>query len=141
MAVDFEVIKTPTGALKLCELVLTILILSIGQGAVGNYGSQGRNFFIGGVVVLSIVATPLILLTYLMGNNQIQKTAFEFLLNTIVAIMMLTAGSLIINTYTAWDFFKFLGARDAALTAGSFGIINSVIYGLDAFFAYQNYTS
>ncbi|XP_068219700.1 uncharacterized protein [Palaemon carinicauda] len=141
MPINFDIIKTPTGFLKACEIAITIIILSVGQGVVGGlYGSPERIFFIGGACVLSIVTSTLFLISYIIGDIQIQKTRFETMMNVCLAVMMITAGSLVINTYTADDFYKILTIRDAALSAGSFGIINSIFYAVDAYFAYQNYS-
>ncbi|XP_066980503.1 uncharacterized protein [Macrobrachium rosenbergii] len=141
MAVNFDIIKTPSGFLKMCEIVITVIILSVGQGVVGSqYGTAERIFVVGGACVLSIVTSPLLLISYIIGDTQIQKTRFEFMVNIVLALLMITAGSLIINTNTAYDLYKLLNVTDAALAAGSFGIINSIFYALDAYFAYQNYS-
>ncbi|XP_064095048.1 uncharacterized protein LOC135207303 [Macrobrachium nipponense] len=140
MAINFDIIKTPTGFLKTCEIVITIIILSVGQGVVKSiYGSAERIFVVGGACVLSIVTSTLLLISYIIGDTQIQKTRFEFLVNVCLALLMITAGSLIINSYTVYDVY-ISDVTDAALAVGSFGIINSIFYALDAYFAYQNFS-
>ncbi|XP_071513445.1 uncharacterized protein [Panulirus ornatus] len=139
MQFTIDVLKTPSGFLKICEVVLTIVALSICQGIKNfSFGNESRNFFCGGVLMLSIVVTPLIFYVYMVGGaKDIQKTQFEMLLNFILAVLMIAAGSVIINTYST-NPLNSTSFADAGKTAGSFCIINGVFYGIDVYFAYQN---
>ncbi|KAG7170019.1 uncharacterized protein LOC121864946 [Homarus americanus] len=141
MPIELEaaVVKTPSGFLKICEMALTIIALSVSQGTENfSFGDESRTFFCGGVLLLSIVVTPLLFYTYIRGSaKDIQKTPFELQVNLTQAILMIAAGSVVINTYCTSP-GQNLTFADSGKTAGSLCIINGVIYGADTFFAYQN---
>ncbi|XP_045603556.1 uncharacterized protein [Procambarus clarkii] len=134
-----DIIRTPSGFLKIFETALTIVAISVSEGTSDfSFGNDDRTFFCGGVLVLSVVVTPLLFLTYLKGAaKEIQRTPFEVLVNLVQGAFMLSAGSVIINT-SCTHLKDVPWAADAGKTAGSFCIINSLLYFLDTFFAFQN---
>nr|XP_053627945.1 protein snakeskin-like [Cherax quadricarinatus] len=120
---------------------LTIVALSICEGTSNfSYGNKRRTVFCGGVLILSMVVTPLLLLTYIKGTaKEIQKTPFEILVNFIQGVFMVAAGSIIINTYCTYP-NQYSSFADSGKTAGSFCIINAALYLADTFFAYKNFS-
>lgn len=136
---DTQVLLTPSGFLKVCETAMTILALSISQGIPGlGFGSESLDFFGGGTLVLSLVVSPLLLLTLLSGGQQIQKALFEMEVNFILAILMVVLGGLTIHTFSVQP-GRSSPVADSGKAVGSMCLVNSVFYGLDTFFAYQNY--
>lgn len=136
---DTQVLLTPSGFLKVCETAMTILALSISQGIPGlGFGSESLDFFGGGTLVLSLVVSPLLLLTLLLGGQQIQKALFETEVNFILAILMVVLGGLTIHTFSVQP-GRSSPVADSGKAVGSMCLVNSVFYGLDTFFAYQNY--
>ncbi|XP_069998244.1 protein snakeskin [Penaeus vannamei] len=136
---DTQVLLTPSGFLKVCETAMTILALSISQGIPGlGFGSESLDFFGGGTLVLSLVVSPLLLLTLLLGGQQIQKALFEMEVNFILAILMVVLGGLTIHTFSVQP-GRSSPVADSGKAVGSMCLVNSVFYGLDTFFAYQNY--
>ncbi|XP_069186897.1 uncharacterized protein [Procambarus clarkii] len=73
-----DIIRTPSGFLKIFETALTIVAISVSEGTSDfSFGNDDRTFFCGGVLVLSVVVTPLLFLTYLKGAaKEIQRTPF-----------------------------------------------------------------
>ena len=53
---------------------------------------------------------------------------------------MISAGSVIIDSYSGVNSKFFKTQKACALAAGSMCIINGLIYAVDTFFAYQNYS-
>ncbi|XP_063613874.1 uncharacterized protein LOC134787102 isoform X2 [Penaeus indicus] len=118
---------------------MTILALSISQGIPGlGFGSESLDFFGGGTLVLSLVVSSLLLATLLLGGQQIQKVLFETKVNFILAALMVVLGGLTIHTYSVQP-GRSSPVADSGKAVGSMCLINSLFYGLDTFFAYQNY--
>ncbi|KAG0719293.1 hypothetical protein GWK47_007315 [Chionoecetes opilio] len=140
MQLDGDVLKTPSAILKLLEIGLTIIIISVSQGVelfIFGKDFPSTTFFCGGVLVTGAVVSCLLLATYLTGSaREIQKTPFEVMVNAVLAVLMVSAGT--VTIYNAFKYALSSEAADAAKTAGTFAIINSVFYGLDTYFASQN---
>ncbi|XP_047485612.1 uncharacterized protein LOC125036802 [Penaeus chinensis] len=136
---DTQVLLTPSGFLKVCETGMTTLALSISQGIPGlGFGSESLDFFGGGTLVLSLVVSPLLLMTLLLGGQQMQKVLFETKVNFILATLMVVLGGLTIHTYSVQP-GRSSPVADSGKAVGSMCLINSLFYSLDTFFAYQNY--
>ncbi|KAG0719292.1 hypothetical protein GWK47_007312 [Chionoecetes opilio] len=138
---QLAVLKTPSAILKMLEIGLTIIIISVSQGVnFFSFGSGPRTFFCGGVLVLALVVSCLLLATYLMGSaKDLQKTPFELMMNAVLAVLMMSAGAVTINTGIEFQHAPFKNnPADAINAAGSLAIINSVFYGIDTYFAKLN---
>ncbi|XP_050739372.1 uncharacterized protein LOC127009894 isoform X1 [Eriocheir sinensis] len=145
---QLDILKTPSGFLKLLEIAFTIIIISVIGGVKDFtfiYVGEQRAIFYGGVMVMAMVVTPLLLVTYLLGHaTEMHKMPFEMLFNAVLAVFMVSAGVVITDTSFKLnerdqdiDMSVFSKAADAGKTAGSFAVINGVIYGLDTFVAKQ----
>ncbi|XP_037793518.1 uncharacterized protein LOC119588987 [Penaeus monodon] len=138
-SLDTQVLLTPSGFLKLCETAMTILALSISQGIPGlGFGSESLDFFGGGTLIASLVVSLLLLATLLLGGQQMQKVLFETKVNFTLAALMVVLGGITIHTYSVQP-GRSSPVADSGKAVGSMCLINSVFYGLDTFFAYQNY--
>nr|XP_027222188.1 uncharacterized protein LOC113814332 [Penaeus vannamei] len=138
---DTQVLLTPSGFLKVCETAMTILALSISQGIPGlGFGSESLDFFGGGTLVLSLVVSPLLLLTLSLGAQHYRRRSLghETEVNFILAILMVVLGGLTIHTFSVQP-GRSSPVADSGKAVGSMCLVNSVFYGLDTFFAYQNY--
>ncbi|XP_042875416.1 uncharacterized protein LOC122255443 isoform X2 [Penaeus japonicus] len=134
-----QVLLTPSGFLKVCETAMTILALSISLGVSGlGFTGDSLNFFCGGTLVASLVVSPLLLTTLLFDSQLTQKMLFEIKVNFTLASLMVVLGGLIIHNYSVQP-GRSSPAADAGKAVGSMCLINSLFYGLDTFFAYQNY--
>ncbi|XP_042875415.1 uncharacterized protein LOC122255443 isoform X1 [Penaeus japonicus] len=118
---------------------MTILALSISLGVSGlGFTGDSLNFFCGGTLVASLVVSPLLLTTLLFDSQLTQKMLFEIKVNFTLASLMVVLGGLIIHNYSVQP-GRSSPAADAGKAVGSMCLINSLFYGLDTFFAYQNY--
>ncbi|XP_076054327.1 uncharacterized protein LOC143033013 [Oratosquilla oratoria] len=132
-----DVLSTPTGILKLVELVLVVIAIGVLQAIPVHLGGPedvATPFFCAGVLILGLYVSTLLFVCYLFGYTQIKDTIFEMFFNASMSILILCAGSLIIN--------KSIGqtgdCKSAGNTAGSFCILACPVYAVDAYFAYRN---
>ncbi|XP_050739374.1 uncharacterized protein LOC127009894 isoform X3 [Eriocheir sinensis] len=146
---QLDILKTPSGFLKLLEIAFTIIIISVIGGVKDFtfiYVGEQRAIFYGGVMVMAMVVTPLLLVTYLLGHaTEMHKMPFEMLINAVLAVFMVSAGGVIIHTAIKLGDIdqdlhvtNFKAASSGGKAAGSLAIINGVIYGMDTFFAKQS---
>ncbi|KAK3888873.1 hypothetical protein Pcinc_007087 [Petrolisthes cinctipes] len=136
---QLDIVRTPTGFFKLCEIALTIITLCVGEGTKDFlYGfSHHRSFFCAGVLMISMVITPLFFVTYFLGySRHVQQTPLEVMYNGVVSCFMVSAGGILLHTFCTHPGMD-LPFTDAGKTVASFCLINSIFYGVDLFFAYQ----
>ncbi|XP_063847158.1 uncharacterized protein LOC135092511 [Scylla paramamosain] len=136
---DVEMLKTPSGILKLWEIALNIIIISVTMGVdLFSFGSIGKTFFCGGVYIMALVVSSLLFLTYLRGGaRDLQKTTFELKANFVTACLMVSAAGLTIHAGIQYEDLLKKNA-DAGKAAGSLAVFNALLYFADAHFARKN---
>ncbi|KAK7066193.1 hypothetical protein SK128_015494 [Halocaridina rubra] len=144
MAMNFEYIKTPSGILKLVEIVFVLIAMVIFRGGsiFNSFGDTvAANLFAIGVMVTSLIITPLLLVCYIMGRTEIQKTILEMALNFLLFVFLLSAGAVCVD---AWQgvitYDKLLRkAKRQSLTMGTFTLFASLGYLADFILSIRNY--
>ncbi|XP_069998674.1 protein snakeskin-like [Penaeus vannamei] len=126
MGVDY--IKTPSGILKVVQILMVIIAFSVFRGTPGYFGGLGlddANVFGGGVLVTALIITPILLAVKLLHENQ-PKNFLEVIVNFLLGLLLLAAGSEAINTWSGVDTFP--KNRDASLATGCFCLFASFAY-------------
>lgn len=136
--VEIDALKTPSGILKLMEIALNIIIISVTMGVDGFlFGNEGRIFFCGGAYISALVVSALLLGTYLRGDaRDLHKTRFELRANLVLACLMMSAAGITIHAGIKLNSLK--KCADAGKAAGSLAVVNSLFYFADTYFARQN---
>ncbi|XP_064111140.1 uncharacterized protein LOC135218634 [Macrobrachium nipponense] len=83
----------PQGILKMLEIVFVIVAFGVFRGGKVGLLNLDVAYFTCGVLVTALIITPLLLVCYIMGATDIQKTILEIPLNFLLFVLMLTAGS------------------------------------------------
>ncbi|XP_064110004.1 uncharacterized protein LOC135217896 [Macrobrachium nipponense] len=83
----------PQGFLKMLEIVFVIVAFGVFRGGKVGLLNLDATYFICGVLVTALIITPLLLVCYIMGAENIQKTNLEIPLNFLLFVFLLTAGS------------------------------------------------
>ena len=82
---------------------MTIVAIGCEQGGGDIYsGSLPREFVMGGALIMSISTTSLLLITYLLGGSQMQKTVFVSFFSIILLFIFL------INIFTLKNCSNFI---------------------------------
>ncbi|XP_037793146.1 uncharacterized protein LOC119588579 [Penaeus monodon] len=126
MAVDY--IKSPSGILKVVQIVMVIIAFSVYRGVPGYFGNTGlddANVFGGSILVTALIITPILLAVKLLHENQ-PKNFLEVIVNFVLALLLLAAGSEAINTWSGVSAFP--KNRDASLATGCFCLFASFAY-------------
>ncbi|CAL4195389.1 unnamed protein product [Meganyctiphanes norvegica] len=130
-------LRTPTGALKIIEIICVSIAFGIFRGVrYAHFGNEDTDYFACGVLVAAIIITPLLLLCYLMGRLEIQKTMLETFINFLFFVFLLAAGSVALHTWEPYS-YKVKGGG-STLAMGIFTIFAAVAYLADSFFACYN---
>jgi len=127
-------LRTPSGALKIIEIICVSIAFGIFRGVrYAHFGNEDTDYFACGVLVAAIIITPLLLLCYLMGRLEIQKTMLETFINFLFFVFLLAAGSVALHTWTPYS-YKVKGGG-STLAMGIFTIFAAIAYLADSFFA------
>ncbi|KAK8724411.1 hypothetical protein OTU49_011061 [Cherax quadricarinatus] len=137
MGLYMKYFKTPSGILKLLEIIFVIVAFGVFRGANASFSNSDANYFGGGVLVTAMIVTPLLLVCYLMGRLEIQKTIFEIVFNLLMFIFLVAAGSVAIHFWTGIKLSK--SGKANGVTLGSFCILASISYLADTVCAIRNY--
>ncbi|XP_068245739.1 protein snakeskin-like [Palaemon carinicauda] len=136
MNFSIDYLKGPQGILKIVEIVLVIISFGIFRGAEVNVGSLDGQYFAVGVLVTALIITPLLLVSYLMGIMEIQKSILEVALNFLLFLFLLSVGSFAINT---WGKIPSMKQKSDAMAMGSFCILASIAYLADFILSALNF--
>ncbi|XP_045600275.1 protein snakeskin [Procambarus clarkii] len=138
MGFYFGYLKKPSGILKLFEILCVIIAFGLFRGSNTTFGNLDLDYFSGGVLVTALIVTPLLLVCYLMGRLEIQKTIFEVVFNMLMCVFLVIAGGVSVDKWT-----NIGGSHNKhvsqSLAMGSFCIIASCVYLVDTVFAVINY--
>ncbi|CAL4120862.1 unnamed protein product [Meganyctiphanes norvegica] len=133
-------LKTPSGILKIVEILFVCIAFGIFRGAtLATYGEVNADYFACGSLVLGLVITPLLLVCYLMGNTDIQKTIMELVLNFLLCVFLIAAGSKGANLWSPSYLGKIGQYRTNCLVMSSFTIMAGLAYGADTVLALMAY--
>ncbi|TRY67493.1 hypothetical protein TCAL_03750 [Tigriopus californicus] len=129
------ILKTPTGLLKILEIVFIILCLIFcrfgDEGYPFKIGAEGAHFLAVGTYVGYAIIVPAILVTYLLGAN---LTILELFINLLGAILFITIGALSLVNHR-YD----RGSRyTMGLVLGILSIAAGVVFFIDFLFAIKN---
>ncbi|XP_037076424.1 protein snakeskin-like [Pollicipes pollicipes] len=138
---------TPAFPLKLIEIAICLTCLgmirhyNLGFGGTVHTTLDRR---LVGVIAFGgmILVTAPMLIGLIAGEVAIEKSYQEVIYNVVGFIVMIVAG---IMALEAHNLLRFLGfetrtgkeAREAGLAMGALGIVNSIVYLIDAFVAYR----
>lgn len=137
MDLNIGYLKSPQGILKLVEIVFVIIAVSIFRGGnVGLLETIDAGYFICGVLTTALIITPLLLVCYIMGATDIQRSILEMAVNFLLFLFLLTAGSVTINTYINYMSGTL---KSKAMATGSFCILASFAYLGDFLLSVMNF--
>ncbi|XP_071549433.1 protein snakeskin-like [Panulirus ornatus] len=141
MGVYLDYIKTPSGVLKLLEILSVIVAFGLFRGSEAIFKSptSDADYFGCGVLVTALIITPLLLICYLMGRIEIQKTIFEMVFNLLVSVFLLAVGCVGIDTWNVDVIYDKHNIKGKSLAMASFCIIAFLFYLADTVFAVINY--
>jgi len=96
-------LTTPSGILKIIEILCVIIAFGIFRGArYGMFGNEDANYFACGILVAAFLFTPVLLFCYLMGRMEIQRTMLEPILNFLFFALLVAAGVLGVYTWSPY---------------------------------------
>lgn len=137
MDLNIGYLKSPQGILKLVEIVFVIIAVSIFRGGnVNYYETIDAGYFICGVLITALIITPLLLVCYIMGATDIQRSILEMAVNFLLFLFLLTAGSVTINKYINYMSGTL---KSKAMATGSFCILASFAYLGDFLLSVMNF--
>eukprot|EP00095_Tigriopus_kingsejongensis_P011345 maker-scaffold383_size189472-snap-gene-0.33 protein:Tk11345 transcript:maker-scaffold383_size189472-snap-gene-0.33-mRNA-1 annotation:"conserved hypothetical protein" len=129
------ILRTPTGLLKILEIVLILLcliFLRIGnEGYPFKIGDDGDHFLAVGTFVGYAIIVPSILITYLLGAN---LTILELFINLIGATLFFTTGALSLVNNKNYGGNRYT----MGLIIGILSIAAGVVFLIDFLFAIKN---
>merc|ERR1711915_613014 len=130
-----HILRSPTGILKILEIVLVLVILMIcrfgNDGHRKTWGSDDDDFLGQGTTVGYAIIVPAVLLTYLLGAN---LSILELFINFVGGILFIIIGALAISYYQNHHY----SARATGISMGVLAIITGVVFFIDLFFAIKN---
>lgn len=138
MGFYFGYLKKPSGILKLFEILCVIIAFGLFRGSNTTFSNADLDYFGGGVLVTALIVTPLLLVCYLMGRLEIQKTIFEMVFNMLMCVFLVIAGGVCVDKWTNVGRIHDKHVSQS-LAMGSFCIIASCVYLADTVFAVINY--
>ncbi|XP_064110288.1 uncharacterized protein LOC135218076 [Macrobrachium nipponense] len=94
--------------------VFVIVAFGVFRGGKVGLLNPDVTYFTCGVLVTALIITPLLLVCYIMGATDIQKTILEIPLNFVLFVLMLTVGSVTLKAGS-----EIVGAGSVTLKAGS----------------------
>merc|ERR550519_908940 len=100
-----SVLRTPTGVLKMLEIVLVLIVLMVcrfgDDGQRKTWGSDDQDFLGQGTTVGYAIIVPAILITYLLGAN---LSILELFINFVGGVLFVAVGAVTIafwNNYSS----------------------------------------
>lgn len=149
MAVDLNIriFKTPTGYLKIIEIILLIVCLGLVRDykngiTFGNPTRLDDMYFGWGITVAYLIITPLLLILYVLNQTDIQRSYFEMTVNFLAFASFISLGAVSIDFYKDYPDVSFnnyhRNRRVTGLSLGTFCLLSGITYLIDSFFAFMN---
>uniref|UniRef100_A0A0K2V9W8 MARVEL domain-containing protein n=1 Tax=Lepeophtheirus salmonis TaxID=72036 RepID=A0A0K2V9W8_LEPSM len=137
MGISFNtmVLRTPSGFLKLLEIILVFIILILVRFVFEHeyiFGSTDMKFIGIGTIVGYSIIVPCVLLTYMLGSNM---SILELFINLIGSILFIVIGAIVIQTYSGC---RRRGQCNDGLALGSLCIVSGVLFLIDFLFAIRS---
>ncbi|XP_018017505.1 uncharacterized protein LOC108674112 [Hyalella azteca] len=130
---DLSIFFSKSGITKLVELLFLIVAMatffSLHVVRPGNTADQDSAYFITAMVVSAFLQTCFLLIVYVFGGMAIQKTLYEFIVNSFYALMLMVA-AIVMFTVAKID--------AGAIVSGIFTLLATVAYGADIYFSLVN---
>jgi len=132
--VNTQILKTPTGLLKILEIVLVFICLLLarfgGDSNLKHFGGIDNDFLGIGTVVGYAIIVPAVLISYLIGSN---LSILELFINLVGGILFIAVGAVTIQYYTA-----FRRKDSTGIALGVIAIITGIVFLIDFIFAFKN---
>eukprot|EP00092_Neocalanus_flemingeri_P027514 GFUD01029848.1.p1 GENE.GFUD01029848.1~~GFUD01029848.1.p1 ORF type:complete len:162 (+),score=31.10 GFUD01029848.1:37-486(+) len=130
-----SILRTPTGILKILEIVLVLIVLMIcrfgNDGHRKTWGSDDDDFLGQGTTVGYAIIVPAVLLTYLLGAN---LSILELFINFVGGVLFIAVGALAISYYQHYRY----DGRATGIAMGVLAIITGIVFLIDFIFAIKN---
>jgi len=132
--INTSILKTPTGLLKILEIVLVFIVLMIARfggpkGSPISFGGYDDNFLGQGTVVGYAIIVPAVLLTYLMGSN---LSILELFINLVGGVLFIAVGAITVQNY------KNQYNGNTGMAMGVLCIVTGIVFLVDFLFAIKN---
>lgn len=134
LTLNTVILRTPTGLLKILELVLVLICLLLSRfghkGDPLDFGNSDHDYLGIGIVVGYSIIVPSVFFTYLLGAN---LTFLELFINLIGGVLFITSGALTIqnNQYSRYD-------RTSGMALGCLLVATGIVFLIDFLFAIKN---
>jgi len=128
-----SVLRTPTGILKIVEIVFVMIVLMLARfgndGHPKQFGSADDTFLGQGTCVGYAIIVPCVLITYLLGAN---LSILELFINLIGGILFIAVGAVTIS------FWQNRYGNSTGMAMGVLSIITGIVFLIDFVFAIKN---
>eukprot|EP00096_Caligus_rogercresseyi_P010529 TRINITY_DN3882_c0_g1_i1.p1 TRINITY_DN3882_c0_g1~~TRINITY_DN3882_c0_g1_i1.p1 ORF type:complete len:149 (+),score=27.96 TRINITY_DN3882_c0_g1_i1:148-594(+) len=135
MSFNTMVLRTPSGILKLLEIITVLVILFLLRFIFEHdyiFGNTDMKFIGIGTIVGYAIILPCVLLTYMLGSNM---SVLELFINLIGAILFIVIGALVIQNYSGC---RRQSQCNEGIALGSLCIVAGVFFLIDFLFAMRN---
>lgn len=133
---NFLYLKTPSGFLKILELIFVMICLLLARyGTENGYrifgnGSDDMTFLGIGLLVGYAIIVPAIIMTYLIGANM---TFLELFINLAGGVLFIITGSLTIEESRRYD-----NKKEVQMAIGCLCIVAGILFLIDFFFSVKS---
>lgn len=136
MRINFEYFKTIPGIIKLVQVVLGILCMSLASPA----RLSGTHWFLF-VVVSAFIATLIWVFVYLLSIREALRLPISWILTELLntGLMTVLYFSAFIVQLSVWSPSYYQWFRSSNLAAGVFGLFNTIAYGAGTYTLYNEW--